>query len=401
MLLALAAYTVPSRFVLPSAASPTAPNPTPPVVAGSPGGILSGIETALEGIYTQVNPSVVAIKTVRRQADVPLAPGIPNAPFFSPPQGQRPQRPFQFQQAEGSGFVWDISGHIITNNHVVSGADRISVTFSDGTTVAGRVVGTDPDSDLAVLKIATAAGALHPVRLADSGQVRVGQLAIAIGNPFGEQNTMTTGIVSALGRSLPVNDGAPQGPTYTIPDVIQTDAPINPGNSGGVLLDDQGRVIGVTSAIESTVNASSGIGFAIPSAIVKKVVPALIASGHYAHPWLGISGTSLTPELAKLMGLKENQRGALVADLTAAGPSARAGLRGSTRDVIIDGARQRIGGDVIVAFDGRPVKGFDDLVTYLVRNTTVGQTVALTVLRGGKEETLKVTLAARPARTAQ
>ena len=215
-------------------------------------------------------------------------------PFFNLPQGQQPQQ--QYQSALGSGFVWDQNGDIVTNNHVVSGADKIEVTFSDGTIVPATLVGADPDSDLAVIKVDVPADKLHPVQLGDSSAVKVGQLAIAIGNPFGLEGTMTTGIISAVGRSLPANDNSTQ--SYTIPDVIQTDAPINPGNSGGVLVDVQGQVLGVTSAIESPVRASAGVGFAIPSAIVNNVVPALIKDGKYVHSWLGISGTTLVPDLA-------------------------------------------------------------------------------------------------------
>jgi len=338
---------------------------------------------------------VVTIQVVQKQTvNVPVIPEIPGFPFFGQPVPQQPQQ--RVQQALGSGFVWDKSGDIVTNNHVVDGADSITVTFHDGTTVPGKVIGADPDSDLAVVKVDVPAGQLQPVQLADSTQVKVGQFAIAIGNPFGEESTMTTGIVSALGRSLPVNDGNVQGPTYTIPDVIQTDAPINPGNSGGVLLNDQGQVIGVTSAIESPVRASSGVGFAIPSAIVQKVVPALIQTGHYEHPWLGISGTSLNPDLAQAMNLKADQRGALVVDVVPNSPADKAGLLGSNRQVTIQGEQARVGGDVIVAIDGQPVKAFDDLVAYLARSTEVGQTVSLTVLRQGQEQTVKVTLAARP-----
>jgi S1-C subfamily serine protease len=229
----------------------------------------------------------------------------------------------------------------------------------------------------------------------------VGQLGVAIGNPFGEQNTMTVGFISALGRSLPVDSGNGQGPSYTIPDVIQTDTPINPGNSGGVLVDDAGQVIGVTSAIESPVRASSGIGFVIPSAIVQQVVPVLIKTGHYEHTWLGVSGTTLTPELAKAMDLKSDQRGALIVDVVPGGPADKAGLRGSDQSVTIEGQKAPVGGDVIVAIDGQPVKTFDDVVAYLARSTQVGQTITLRVLRAGREETIKVTLAARPQSQAQ
>ena len=347
------------------------------------------LETTLENIYTQVNPSVVLIQVVENQQAI--TPNGRGNPGFGPQQSQP-------QQALGSGFVWDNQGHIITNNHVIAGATSISVTFSDGTTVPGKVIGADPDSDLAVVQVNVPASQLHPVQLADSAQIKVGQYAIAIGNPFGEQNTMTTGIISALGRTLPANESqTQQGPSYTIPDVIQTDAPINPGNSGGVLLNAEGQVIGVTSAIESPVSASSGIGFAIPSAIVQKVVPTLIQTGHYDHPYIGISGTTLGPTLAQAMNLPADQRGALVIDVTPNSPADKAGLHGSTTPVTISGSQARVGGDVITAIDGQPIKAFDDLVAYLASSTQVGQTVTLTILRNGAEQSVKVTLLARPS----
>jgi serine protease Do len=357
------------------------------------------LEETLQHIYDQVNPSVVNIRVVQKEeVTAPTFPEIPGFPFpFSEPP-TTPQEPREYyQQGAGSGFVWDKEGHIVTNNHVVADADKISVTFYDGTTVSGEVVGTDPDSDLAVVKVDVPAERLQPVQVADSTQVKVGQLAVAIGNPFALEGTMTVGFVSALGRLLPVESSQDnQGPGYSIPDVIQTDAPINPGNSGGVLVNDQGQVIGVTSAIISPVSASAGIGFAIPSAIVGKVVPVLIKSGHFEHAWLGVSGVSLNPDLADAMKLKSDQRGALVVDVVPGGPADKAGLQGSDRQVKIEGQDVRVGGDVIVAIDGQAVKEFDDVVTYLVRATEVGQKVTLTVLRDGKEETIQVTLAARP-----
>jgi len=246
-----------------------APSLPPAINAPIPsaGGSTVSLEATLEQIYARVNPSVVAIRVVQKQSS-PFSgiPEIPGFPFFGFPPGQQNQ----YVQAEGSGFIYDTAGDIVTNNHVVNGATRIAVVFADGTTMPGRVVGTDPSSDLAVVRVNPPSG-VNPVQMADSSQVKVGQLAVAIGNPFGEQNTMTVGIVSAVGRALPASNGN-SGPSYTIPDVIQTDAPINPGNSGGVLLDAAGRVFGVTSAIESPVRASAGVGFAIPSAIVQQVV---------------------------------------------------------------------------------------------------------------------------------
>jgi len=378
------------------AATPTVA-PTLPAAESAPTvstGALAALEGTLERVYQNVNPSVVSIQILQKQSGMQLQ-ELPGFPFFGMPAPQQPPVE-QYQQGSGSGFVWDKEGHIVTNNHVVEGADKIEVVFSDGTTVPGTVVGTDPDSDLAVVKVDLPAEKLQPVRIADSTQVKVGQLAIAIGNPFGLENTMTVGIVSALARSLPVESNSGTGPSYTIPDVIQTDAPINPGNSGGVLVDDLGEVIGVTSAIISPVRASAGIGFAVPSAIVQKVVPALIEQGRYAHSWLGISGTPMDPDLAQAMGLQADQRGALVVEVVPGGPAGKAGLQGSDRTITVDGQERQVGGDVIVAIDGQPVETFDDLVSYLVRSTTAGQKVTLTVLRDGREQQIEATLSERP-----
>lgn len=377
---------------------------------GSSNEVMTAIEQSLEDVYANVNPSVVNIQVTQKVA-APATSQFPGFPFFFNPPGQNgqpSQAPQQFyQHGAGSGFVWDKDGHIVTNNHVVDSADKIEVTFADDTTVPAEVVGTDPDSDLAVLKVDMPADQLQPVQLADSTQVKVGQLAVAIGNPFGLEGTMTVGFVSALGRLLPVSSGADQtlmnspAPTYTIPDIVQTDAPINPGNSGGVLVNDQGQVIGVTAAIESPVRASSGVGFAIPAAVVNKVVPALISNGHFDHPWLGLSGTTLMPTLTEAMGLQADQHGALVIDVTPNSPADQAGLQGSDRQITIEGQQVRVGGDIIVAIDGQPVKSFDDVVTYLARSGKVDQTITLTVLRDGKEETVKATLAARPQHNLQ
>ncbi len=383
----LAPAPAPTAAIQAQATATLAPTPA---LSGSRSGAFTDLEAAFEGIYAQVNTSIVTIETVQSQTTTPPRSRTPVVPFLGP---QLPPA-----QGLGSGFVWDAQGNIVTNNHVIDGADQITVTFADGTIVTGKVVGADPDSDLAVVKVDVPASQLRPVQLGDSTQIKVGQLAIAIGNPFGEQNTMTTGIISAVSRSLPVNKSPfAQGPTFTIPDIIQTDAPINPGNSGGVLLNMQGQVIGVTSAIESGTGSSSGIGFAIPSAMVRKVVPALITTGHFDHPYLGISGTTLTPPLAQAMNLKADQRGALVGTVTQGGPAEKAGLRGSTQQTTINGTRAQVGGDVIVAMNGQPIKSFDDIVAFLARSTQVGQSVTLTMLRDGKQQDVQVTLAARPS----
>ena len=392
------------------ASTPVAPNTAPaqPVPGSSSVdlGLLASYQNTLESIYTNVNPSVVNIHVVMGGSSTSNDQGgqtTPNFPFNFPGQGGnggQNQGP-QVGEALGSGFVWDTQGHIVTNNHVVDGATKVDVTFSDQTVLPATVVGTDPDSDLAVIKVDAPANLLHPVQIADSSQVKVGQMAVAIGNPFGLNGTMTVGIVSALGRSLPANENFTSGPTYTIPDVIQTDAPINPGNSGGVLLNDQGQVIGVTAAIESASQANAGIGFVIPASIVAKVVPTLIQSGNVQHPYLGISGTTLTPDLAKAMNLSDNQHGALVAEVVSGGPADKAGLHASTQQTTINGQTINVGGDVITAVDGQPIKQMDDLIAYLSEKTTVGQTVTLTILRNGQQMDVKVTLGARPASSAQ
>ena len=387
----------PNTSAAPALPAPTQAAPAPvqqSAPSGASGDLLAAYQGTLENIYTTVSPSVVNIRVVEKvAASDTITSQIPGFPFFSMPQGgQQDQQ--QYQTALGSGFVWDTNGDIVTNNHVVSGADKIEVTFSDGTIVPATLVGADPDSDLAVIKVDVAASQLHPVQLADSSAVKVGQLAVAIGNPFGLEGTMTTGIISAVGRSLPADETSAQ--SYTIPDVIQTDTAINPGNSGGVLVDVQGQVLGVTSAIESPVRANSGVGFAIPSTIVNNVVPALIKDGKYVHAWLGISGTSLVPELATAMNLDAGQRGALVGEVMPNSPAEQAGLQGSNKQVTIEGQNTTVGGDVITAIDKQPVNEMDDLIAYLA-HSTVDQKVTLTILRNGKQETVDATLAARPS----
>ncbi len=357
-------------------------------------GLLAAYESTLINIYEQVNPSVVNIRVVSsglqdsvQLPDVfPNLPQMPNSPDFQPPTNQ----------SLGSGFVWDTQGNIITNNHVVAGAEKIEVTFSDETVVMAKLIGADPDSDLAVIQVDLPPERLTPVQMGNSDSLHVGQLAIAIGNPFGLEGTMTVGIISALGRSLPASDGFSVGPVYSIPNVIQTDAPINPGNSGGVLLNDQGEVIGVTAAIESPVRANAGIGFVIPASIVNRVVPKLIENGSFEHPYLGISGISLFPDLAAEMSLEKDQRGAVVAEVVPGGPADMAGILGSDRQVTIDGQDIQAGGDVITAIDGQSVNDMDDLIAYLSANTVVGQNIVLSIFRDGREIDVTVTLEARP-----
>ncbi|MGC8849508.1 MAG: S1C family serine protease [Candidatus Bathyarchaeia archaeon] len=289
---------------------------------------------------------------------------------------------------EGSGFVYDSIGHIITNHHVVSGADAIEVTFLDGTTLKAALIGSDPYSDLAVIKVEPR-GTLVPVVLGDSSKLYVGETILAVGNPFGLSGSMTKGIVSQLGRMLPTSGN------YLIVGVIQVDAAINPGNSGGPLINLRGEVVGVNTAIASMTGEFAGIGFAIPSNLVKKVVPALISQGYYPHPWLGISGLDVTPSIAEAMNLP-NATGFLVTDVLKGSPAAEAGLRGGTNVVVIEGSKVPIGGDVIVGVDQIKVRKLLDLLVYLEYQKNVGDLVKLLIIREGLEREITVRLGERP-----
>ncbi len=294
-------------------------------------------------------------------------------------------------EGAGSGFVYDLQGHIITNNHVVEGVDKIYVTFADGKMVPATVIGTDADSDLAVIKVDVDAEELHPVTLGESASLVVGQMAIAIGNPFGLEGTMTSGIVSALGRVISTDSSR-----YSMVDLIQTDAPINPGNSGGPLLDSAGRVIGVNTMIYTESGTSSGVGMAVPVDTVKRVVPQVLEKGSYAHPWLGVSGMSITPVLAEALDLPVEQ-GVLVESVVNGGPADLAGLRGGTQTRMVDGESFAVDGDIIVGIGEVEVQSFDDVVSYLARNTRAGQNLQITVLRDGRRQTFTVTLGERPS----
>lgn len=283
---------------------------------------------------------------------------------------------------QGSGFVYDNEGYIVTNNHVVVGANQIRVVFPDGTFRDATLVGRDAGADLAVVQIDTTGLNLSPIPLADSDQVQVGQFVIALGSPFGLQNTMTTGIVSAVDRTFP-------GEEFQIPDIIQTDAAINPGNSGGPLVDIFGSVIGVNTAIESPVRASSGVGLAVPSNIVRVVVPQLIANGRAATPWLGISGGALNSDSIAKLGL-DIDGGILVAGVIDGSPAAVAGLLPSDQT-------SGLGGDVIVGIDGTPIRSVEDLLGYLVQKTQVGQTIQLNIVREGAVVDIPLILQERPS----
>lgn len=356
-----------------SEASP-APNPTPIVVVVTPTPLppavlaeASAAQQTAVNIYKRVSPSVVHIAVEASSA---------------------------LNSGTGSGFVYDKQGHIVTNNHVVASGRNIIVTFSDDTRASAEVVGTDPGSDLAVIKVAVPEQLLVPVELGDSDHLEVGEQAIAIGNPFGFERTMTVGVISSLGRVVPQQNNSRF--RFSLANLIQTDAAVNPGNSGGPLIDNQGRVIGVNSFIFSETGVNSGVGFAIPVSSVKRIVPDLIAEGRYAHPWLGISGQDIDNLLAESLTLPV-QRGVLVQTIFQDGPAGQAGLRGGGREMEVEGSLRvlRVGGDIIIAIDDQPVGGMDDLITYL-ETRRVGDRVILSIVRNDQEQEVTVTLKERP-----
>ncbi len=300
----------------------------------------------------------------------------------------------------GSGFVYDKEGHIVTNYHVVEGVDLVEVDFPSGYKARGEVIGTDLDSDLAVIKVAAPTEVLLPLQLGDSDSVQVGQTVIAIGNPFGLSGTMTVGIVSAKGRTLESLRQTEGGSFFTAGDIIQTDAAINPGNSGGPLINLNGEVIGVNRAIRTTGTTpngdpvNSGIGFAISGNIVRRVVPVLIEQGAYDYPYLGVtSREDLTLEMIEELGLPR-QTGAYITSVTPGGPADQAGLRGGSQPTSFPGLTR--GGDLIIAIDGRPVNSFGEMLSYLINNKSPGDQVTLTILRDGKEKEVELTLGKRP-----
>jgi len=290
----------------------------------------------------------------------------------------------------GSGFVYDKQGHIITNNHVIDGATTADVTFVDGNSYRAKVVGNDPSSDIAVLQITDdfSQENLSPLALSNSSSLQVGQQVIAIGNPFGLSDSMTTGIISQTGRLLPNPETK-----FSTPDAVQTDAPINPGNSGGPLLNLQGQVVGINTAINSATGEFSGIGFAVPSNTIARELPTLIQKGTYDHPWLGISGGLMTPDQVLSAGLPRNYKGVVVGSVQPGSPAEKAGLQGIPQGDISIG--QKIG-DIITGVDGHPVRTIDDLINYIDLHKAVGDNVVLTISRQGQITNLNLVLGARP-----
>ena len=375
LVLALMACQLTGLTPLQLTPSPTAASQT--ILAPLPGGQtdLVSQQDRMAAIYDQVSPGVVTIQTS-------LSEGTP--------------------VGLGSGWVYSADGYIVTNQHVVEGADKFEVDFPSGDKVFGTLVGTDLDSDLAVIKVDVPAAVLHPLTLGDSDQLEVGQIVVAIGNPFGLNGTMTTGIVSALGRTLQSNREAPggSGSYFSAGDIIQTDAALNPGNSGGPLLNLNGEVVGVNRAIRTTSTTTTGdpvnagIGFAISINIVKRVVPYLIQDGKYDYPYLGITSIDDLPlQYLQELGLTQ-YTGAYVTSVAPGSPADQAGVRAGTQATSIQGLEA--GGDLIIAIDGNTVLHFDDLLKYLFNNKSPGETVVLTVLRGDQQVDLTLTLGKRP-----
>ena len=332
--------------------------------------------TSLPDVFKRVENSVVQITSTRSDPNqITIINGVPSTGRST---------------ALGSGFVYDNQGHIITNHHVIDGATTADVTFTDGNTYSAKVIGNDADSDIAVLQITDnfSEEKVMPLPIANSSSLRPGDQLIAIGNPFGLSGTITTGIVSGEGRLLPNPDTG-----FSISNIIQTDAPINPGNSGGPLLNTQGQVVGMNTAILSRTGSYSGVGFAIPSNTIAKEVPLLIKGGTYVHPWLGISGGKITPDLAQSVGLPRNYRGVVVGSVQPGSPADKAGLQAMTQDM--SGSNTHIG-DIITSIDGHPTRQIDDIINYIDSNKNVGDNVKLTINRNGQTTDITATLQARP-----
>ena len=343
--------------------------------------LLLAFEEVLSEIYESTLPSVVFIR-------------VPNPAAASLQRFQNV--PDELLWGAGSGFVWDEEGHIVTNHHVVEGvvgtSEEVTVIFADSTRATGRVIGSDPHSDLAVIKLREGERDLQPVTLADSSAVRVGQFAVAIGAPFGQEFTMTSGIVSAVGRNI-----SGQG-QFTIPEVIQTDAAINPGNSGGPLLDRHGQVIGINTQIISRSGNFSGVGMAVPVNIAKRVVPPLIEDGEFDYPWLGVSISTVSSRYLEELGHPVGTTGALIVTVVEGSPADRAGLLGSDSFLEVDGVEYQAGGDIVVAINTHQVSGSSDLIAHLLYHNRPRDEVTLTVLRDGQREEIEVTLGQRPSR---
>ena len=297
---------------------------------------------------------------------------------------------FREGSSVGSGFVFDLFGNIITNAHVIDNADNITVTFLDGSQYNASIVGMDKFTDIAVINVEEKPDYLHPLEIGDSSALKVGEPVAAIGNPFGLSGSMTSGIVSQIGRLLPSHDTG-----FSIPNVIQTDAAINPGNSGGPLLNMNGEVMGINTAIQSGTGQSAGIGFAVPSNTISKVVPVLITEGKYSHPWIGISGQDINPDLAKIRNLNHS-KGFLIVTVIPDSPAEMAGLKGVSEIEKIDNKEYPKDGDIIISVDGKEVRKISDILIHLQEEKSVGDEMILGIIRNGEQMDIILTLIVRP-----
>ena len=297
---------------------------------------------------------------------------------------------FREGNSVGSGFVFDLFGNIITNAHVIDNADNITVTFLDGSQYNASIVGMDKFTDIAVINVEEKPDYLHPLEIGDSSTLKVGEPVAAIGNPFGLSGSMTSGIVSQIGRLLPSHDTG-----FSIPNVIQTDAAINPGNSGGPLLNMNGKVMGINTAIQSGTGQSAGIGFAVPSNTISKVVPVLITEGKYSHPWIGISGQDINPDLAKIRNLNHS-KGFLIVTVIPDSPAEMAGLKGVSEIEKIDNKEYPKDGDIIISVDGKEVRKISDILIHLQEEKSVGDEMILGIIRDGEQMDIILTLVVRP-----
>ena len=357
----------------------------------NPENVIAAHEQIFTGIYESALPSIVRIE-VAQKLELENRSGF--YPFLNPNQlhDDGKENPEEFlKKGEGSGFIWNNEGYVVTNHHVVADSDRITIIFADGSEYEANIVGSDPDSDLAVLKASLSNQHLNPLELGNSHSLKVGQIAIALGTPFGQEFTMTRGIISALGRSI-------QSGTRLFPNtqVIQTDAPINPGNSGGPLLNRNGQVVGINSQIVSRNGTNVGVGFAVPIDTAKRIIPELISNGKYEYAYLGISGLTVRPGIAKTAGLPEKTRGVLIADVKNDGPSTNAGLRGGYEAKQFNGSDIPIGGDVIVKINETQVESMPNLVAYIFENNKPGDLVKLQLIRNSEIVNVEVTLGKRP-----
>lgn len=347
----------------PQESVPPTPTPMPTLV---PRDVLRDSADRLDtDVYAQVAPALARVRVLQ------------------------PRQPYE--RSDGLGLVWDDQGHVITNYHVIDGAEEVEISFLDNTTLPAQVVGTDPDSDLAVLRVDAPPDRFRAIEAGDVDAISIGQPAIVVGNLLGQEWALTTGLVVALGRSMP--SPASQ---FSIPDMIQTAAPLHGTNAGGPLLDQEGHLIGVNTIISPPNMDSIGFVLAIPVDVLEQVVPLLIKEGRYAYAWLGITGREVNPIMAEIMGLPPASRGALVISVSEDGPAQEAGVRASDETITIAGTEVEIGGDVILAIDDHPVTDMDDIIVYLVKQTRPGQKITLSVLREGEQHQIEVTLGERP-----